>query len=71
MDEDSLRENCIINLVCTKHPSVKLNFNIESTKGGASSAYDITLKLGVHPCYQCEHEKRSNGRIARVDFYQF
>ena len=55
MHQDDMRNKMDVKMYCAKHPDTELNFSTES-KVGASSAYEINIKILIHPCSTCENE---------------
>lgn len=56
MDLNSTRNQMLIQLVCDKHPDVKLNMNHKKSRIGANSAYQINPKISVEQCRMCRQE---------------
>lgn len=55
MNQDEMRNKLDVKMHCAKHPDTELTFSTDS-KIGASSAYEINVKILVHPCRECENE---------------
>lgn len=56
MNNDIFRDKLEVKMYCSKHPEVELKLSSKSNVG-LSSAYDVTLKVLILPCSQCEHER--------------
>ena len=56
MHQDSARNKLDFEMYCSKHPKQRLNFSTELSKIGASSAYEVNIKIVVHPCEICQNE---------------
>ena len=56
MHQDSTRNKLDFEMYCSKHPGQRLNFSTELSKIGASSAYEVNIKIVVHPCEICQNE---------------
>ena len=55
MHQDDSRNKLDVKMYCSKHPETELNFSPNS-KVGAHSAYEINVKILIHPCRKCEAE---------------
>jgi hypothetical protein len=55
-NDDSMRDKLDFQLYCSNHPNERLNFSSQLSSIGASSAYEVNLKLVVHPCPKCQYE---------------
>ena len=55
MHQDDMRNKLDVKMYCAKHPDMELNFSPDSIVG-ASSAYEINVKILIHPCRKCENE---------------
>lgn len=55
MHQDSTRNKLEVKMYCSKHPKEELNFSPDSNVG-ANSAYEINVRILVHPCIQCENK---------------
>jgi len=53
---DDSRNKLDLTLYCSKHPKQTLRMSTELSKVGASSAYEVNLKVFVHPCMECQQE---------------
>lgn len=62
---DDFRTKAEVKLFCAKHPKQELRFSGDS-KVGASSAYEINLKIVVHPCWECEREIEQIKGVIRI-----
>ncbi len=56
MNEDALRNKMDVKFYCSKHPENELNFSSGLSKVGANSAYEVNVKIVVHPCSRCLQE---------------
>jgi hypothetical protein len=56
MEKDALRNKMDVKFYCSKHPRNELTFSTDLTKVGASSAYEVNVKLVIHPCSRCRQE---------------
>ena len=56
MHEDSTRNKLDLEMYCSKHPKQRLNFSAKLSEIGANSAYELNVKIVVHPCEQCKME---------------
>ena len=56
MDKDSMRNKMDVKFYCAKHPETELNFSSDLSKVGASSAYEVNIKIVIHPCVRCRQE---------------
>lgn len=56
MEQDLMRNKLGLKLYCSKHPESELRFSTDLSKIGASSAYEINVKIVVHPCDECRKE---------------
>jgi hypothetical protein len=55
MEQDAMRSKLDVKMYCAKHPDTELKFSPDS-KVGANSAYEINIKVLIHPCEKCKHE---------------
>lgn len=56
MHQDSMRNKLDFEMYCSKHPKQRLNFSTELSAVGANSAYEVNIKIVVHPCEKCQME---------------
>jgi hypothetical protein len=56
MHKDALRNKMDVKFYCSKHPENELTFSTDLTKVGASSAYEVNVKIVIHPCSRCRQE---------------
>jgi hypothetical protein len=63
---DSSRNKIDIALFCSKHPNTKLRISHDKSRVGADSAYEVNLKMSVHPCDDCQHELNEIKYAVRV-----
>jgi hypothetical protein len=56
MNKDSMRNKMDVKFYCSKHPENELNFSSDLSKVGASSAYEVNVKIVIHPCSRCQQE---------------
>jgi hypothetical protein len=54
--KDDLRNKMDVKFYCSKHPENELTFSTDLSKVGASSAYEVNVKIVIHPCHRCRHE---------------
>jgi hypothetical protein len=54
--EDNLRNKLDFAMYCSKHPNEKLTFSTELSNIKSNSAYELNLKIVVHPCNACQRE---------------
>ena len=55
MHKDSMRNKMDVKMYCAKHKDTELNFSTNS-EVGTSSAYEINVKILIHPCAKCQME---------------
>lgn len=57
--ENLMRNKLDFSMYCSVHPNEKLTFDSSLSKVGASSAFELNIKIVVSPCSLCkkEHEK--------------
>lgn len=53
---DSSRNKLGFALFCSKHPKQRLNMSHDLSEVGADSAYDVNIRIVVHPCRECTWE---------------
>jgi len=53
---DNHRNKMDVKFYCSKHPENELNLSSELSRVGASSAYEVNVKIVVHPCSKCQQE---------------
>lgn len=53
---DSMRDRLDLSLHCSRHPIIRLNMSPGLSKMGASSAYEVNMRIMVHPCHMCDRE---------------
>jgi len=53
---DDSRNKLDLTLYCLKHPKQTLRMSTNLSKVGANSAYEVNLKVFVHPCMECQQE---------------
>ena len=53
---DSSRKELKLELYCSEHPNSKLTMTTEQSAVGAGSAYEVRVKIMVHPCSRCKQE---------------
>lgn len=56
MHKDSLRDKMDVKFYCSKHPENELTFSSDLSRIGANSAYEVNVKIVIHPCSRCLHE---------------
>jgi hypothetical protein len=54
--KDDFRNKMDVKFYCSKHPENELTFSTDLSKIGASSAYEVNVKIVIHPCHRCRHE---------------
>lgn len=58
MDRDSDRSKMVVRFYCSKHPDTELTFDTNSEQR-SSSAYELDMRIRVHPCVKCKQERES------------
>jgi hypothetical protein len=56
MQEDDLRDKMDFSLYCSEHPEEKLKYSAQLSRVGASSAYEVNIKIRVHQCRLCKRK---------------
>lgn len=56
MHKDALRDKMDVKFYCSKHPKEELTFSSDLSKIGANSAYEVNVKIVIHPCSRCLQE---------------
>ena len=56
MHKDAMRNKMDMKFYCSKHPRNELTFSSDLSNIGANSAYDVNLKIVIHPCSECLRE---------------
>lgn len=56
MHQDSMRNKMDVKFYCSKHPENELTFSSDLSKVGASSAYEVNVKIVIPPCSRCQQE---------------
>lgn len=56
MHKDALRDKMDVKFYCSKHPENELTFSSDLSKIGANSAYEVNVKIVIHPCSRCLQE---------------
>ena len=56
MHEDALRNKMDVKFYCSKHPENELYSSSGLSEVGANSAYEVNVKIVIHPCGRCLQE---------------
>jgi hypothetical protein len=56
MYKDTMRSKMELKFYCSKHPENELTFSTDFSKVGANSAYEVNVKMAIHPCSICLHQ---------------